>query len=309
MIAIASLVVGLSGCALLPRTSGADGERPTIATHAQRELGSLAGVGMVSVAQTSLDSGAEPSAVWGDDPLDPDRWSIDLEVTVLLGSTDDEVVAAAEAVADYSESHVGSGPWTARVRVVDLSLTLDPDVEYTPPVRVDVYPETVRRPLGESVRSALAAKELPEVRSVALVDGLPWVQTADAGAMTAVYAGLRESPLWEAGGSLQSTDGRVRIMDVPERQSPAGVDAILAAAAAFPAAQFWLEAPTVGPRWPVLYIDQVSEEEAAAITAIFVAPSMAAANTDTFVLPFTIRATGASGPVDSTGTFGGVPAL
>jgi hypothetical protein len=301
LIAAAVLALVLSSCAHLVPDTGDD----TFEALAQRELGGLTAVDLVEVSREPAGETRSVDA-FGADSDDPDDWSVEIGVRMSLEAGDDEVADAAAAAHDFGAEHAGDGHFVVRVLLSDPALEQDPDLEYLPRLQLEVFPTSWRTP-AESAREAVAVTRLPGVVSVAVDAGLPSVRVADASGMSAVYARLRESALWDAGGSLQSADGRVRIADVPDRQTPAGVEAILAAASAHPLAQFWLEAPTAGPRWPELYIDGVGVDEAAQIAAAFEAPAMAAANTPSFVLPFTIRAGSEAGPVDSVGTFGGVP--
>jgi hypothetical protein len=182
----------------------------------------------------------------------------------------------------------------------------DAEADMTLPqkMRFGVYPDPWRAP-AETAEAVLAVRALPSVQTVVIVGDLPYVTVADAAGFVDAFAGLHGLALWEGGGRVATTDGRLRAMSVPERQTDVAIQTIGTTAAAYPDAQFWLEAPAAGPRWPELYIDGVTPEQSAAIASVFLDPDLA--NAANYPLPFNIRASTADGVSDAYGTFGNVP--
>lgn len=292
-------VLAVASCAL-PGAAGSVPEGVTsLAEWAEVELGSLPGVAAVEAGQYS-ESGDD-----GADRLDADLWSMDLVVVVDPQITSDEIGAAAEATRDFSEAHVGSATWAARVTIAPVTDMVD-DAAALDRLRVDVYPEVVDS-VADTARAALEAFAIPSVASVTVMS-VPSVQVAHAADLGAALDAIEGLPFWAEGGNLGTVDGRVRLADVPELVTNRGLNAIVDAALAHPGGQFWLEAANVGPRYPELYVDGVSSDEAASIAAGFLDPAMTAATASAYVLEFNIRAIGAEGAVDTYGTFGGVPA-
>ena len=264
-------------------------------------LGNLPGVALVGLTQSPVSGAADP------DPMNPDLWNIALEVTVTEQATIDEVAAVAEASADFSEKYAGESLWVANVAVENIDHEPDDDLPSQSPARFEVYP-SVRVSAAADAREIMGLLALPGVTSVVLADGFPYLTVEGASDLATALALASGLELWHNGGSIWAEGGRVRLMDVPERLTDDGMNLIIATSIAYPAAQFWLEAMTVGPRWPRLYIDQVTTEAAAAITAGLTDPAMPTAMVNEYELEFVIRANAADGTtVDSGGVVGSRP--
>lgn len=300
-----------TSCTLFGTEAGPPEGVTTLAGWAEHELGPLPGVDRVEASQYSVSIGAAESsdgtAEDAADLLDADLYSIDLDVVVDPQITADEIAAVALATFAFSEAHAGEGTWAARVTIAGPETPdADTDSVASEPLRVDVYP-AAGDSVGETARAALEATTIASVASVMVV-GLPSIQVTDAADLGAALDAVERLAFWTQGGNVGTVDGRVRLADVPELITGAGLHAIIDAALAHPGAQFWLEAANVGPRYPELYIDGVTADEAASIAARFLDPAMASATASAYVLEFNIRVSGAEGAVDTYGTFGGVPA-
>lgn len=308
--------LAVASCAL----PGSSAEPPegvtTFVQWAEHELGTLPGVDRVTGSQYDRVTGSQYSGSTGSpatgipetgspDQLDADKYSIDLDVVVDPQITGDEIAAVATATFGFSEAHAGEGTWVARVTIAAPTAS-DPDSAAPEPLRVDVYPGDGDS-IAETARATLEASTIPSVASVMVV-GLPSIQVTDAADLGAALDAVERLPFWVEGGNIGTVDGRVRLADVPELVTGAGLHAIVDAALAHPGGQFWLEAANVGPRYPELYVDGVSADEAASIAARFLDPAMTSATASAYVLEFNIRVSGAEGAVDTYGTFGGVPA-
>jgi len=270
----------------------------SLARWAEYDLAALPGVVAVEAGQYN-----ETDDV-GADMLDADLWGMDLDVVVdpLIGA--DDIAAVAEATREFSEAHAGAAVWAARVTIAPATETVD-DSSTPDRLRVDVYPEVVGS-AGEAARAALEVSAIPSVATVTVMS-VPSIQVTEAADLGAALEAVERLPFWAEGGNLSTVDGRVRLADVPELITNAGLLAIADAARAHPGGQFWLEAANEGARYPELYVDGVSADEAAAIAARFLDPAMTAATASAYVLEFNIRAVGAEGAIDTYGTFGGVP--
>ena len=289
----------MASCALPGAAESTPEGVTSLAEWAEHDLGALPGVVAVEAGQYSEtdDEGA--------DRLDADQWSIDLDVVVDPLITPDEIAAVAEATHGFSAAHAGASVWAARVTIAPAVEIVD-DATAPDRLRVDVYPEVVGS-AEESARAALEVSAIPSIATVTVMS-VPSIQVTAAADLGVALAAVEKLPFWAQGGNLSTVDGRVRLADVPELVTNAGLLAIIDAARAHPGGQFWLEAANVGPRYPELYVDGVSAVEADAIAARFVDPAMATATASAYVLEFNIRAVGAEGAIDTYGTFGGVPA-
>lgn len=143
-------------------------------------------------------------------------------------------------------------------------------------------------------------RSLPTVESAQIVNGWPTVVVARAEDLAGAQKLLVTLALWADGGTLWAEQGRVRLTELPDSLTPRGYAEIIDASVAYPGAQFWLEAPTTGHGWPQLFVDQVSVDEAAGVQAALSGPFDAAPSD----VPYFIRATTATGYVDSAGVLG-----
>ena len=288
----------LSSCASTGSPATSPSPPPSFEELAVEALGDLPGVALVGLTQTPIGDTDEP------DPSNPDLWDIALAVTVTEQATTDEVVAVAEATADFSTEHAGEGSWVAGVGIENIDHEPDDDMPSRSPAEFEVYPD-VRVSAGADAREIIELLGQPGVERVAIAEGFPSVTVATAADLAAAREFAAGLVLWRDGGSIWAEDGRVRLMDVPERLTDEGMNLIIATSIAYPTAQFWLEALRVGPRWPRLYIDHVTTEDAAAITAQLTDPAQPAAMVNEYELEFVIRANAVDGTtVDSGGVFG-----
>jgi hypothetical protein len=291
-------VLAVASCALPGDARSTPDGVTSLARWAEYDLAALPGVVAVEAGQFN-----ETEDV-GADMLDADLWGMDLVVVVDPLIDADDIAAVAEATREFSEAHAGTAAWAARVTIAPVTASVD-DSSAPDRLRVDVYPDVVGS-AAEAARDALEVTTIPSVASVTVMS-VPSIQVTEAADLGAALEAVERLPFWADGGNLSTVDGRVRLADVPELVTDAGLLAIIEAARAHPGGQFWLEAANVGPRYPELYVDGVSAEEAAAIAARFVDPAMVAATASAYVLEFNIRAVGAEGAIDTYGTFGGVP--
>jgi hypothetical protein len=294
LVAAVALSMLLASCAAV----GSPPPGPSFEELAVEALGGLPGVALVELTQTPIGDANAP------DPSDPDLWDIALGVTVTEQATVEEVVAAAKATADFSGEQAGKGPWLASVAVENIDHLPDDDLPSRSPAAFEVYP-SVRVSAAADAREVMELLGLPGVESVSITEGFPSVTVAAATDLAAAREFASTLVLWRGGGSIWAEEGRVRLMDVPDRLTDEGMSLVIATSVAYPTAQFWLEALRVGPRWPRLYIDQVTIEDAAAITADLTDPAMPAAMVNEYELEFVIRANAADGTtVDSGGVVG-----
>lgn len=265
-------VLLLTGCLAEPP---AEPEPIDYAELAQTALAGQAGVVEVALTQ------------------DPDE-SVTLGVTMADTATVEQVEQIAEAVQAFCTEYAVPGQWTAGVGFELIDQEPDDDLPAQDHSGFPVYPEAV------DAADFMAVKGAPGVRSALFGSGFPFVTVASASDLLPTHELLNGMPLWQQGGTLWAENGRVRLTELPDSLTPAGYDLIIAASVAYPAAQFWLEAPTTGHGWPQLFVDQVSVDEAPAVATALGTPTNAAA----FDVNFFIRAIGPDGPVDSGGVLG-----
>lgn len=270
----------VAGCLSLVACSGADedDDEPTL-----QELADIAFAGQAALDRVEVD-----------EPMPNSPSSVSLEVVMDADASAEDASAAASIARAFSEKHVASRRWTSHVYVGE------------PPARiqVEVYPKVVTS-AQDDVRAAYDLATSSEVTRVAIAGGTPNVTAPEVKTMIALVPALRRHRLWSTGGSVQAENGRLRIMDAPARVTEAQLIAIIEAARRYPAADFALEATATGERYPELFINRLTAEEAAAVTSAFTESELGSDNAEGYELDFTIRAFGADGnPVDSGGTFG-----
>ena len=279
-----------------PTTSG------SIAELAKEQLGHLAGV--ESVASTQTPNGDLRDTARRD-PWNAALWSIDLAVTMVGNASADEVANAAERTHRFSTTYATTGRWSALILAGGTATKYAEDTSPLPAVQLEVFPDVWRSP-AQAARAILETKSVAGVNRVAVAADRPYVDVVKVTDLDSVYDRIQNLALFDQGGQFGTSDGRVRVSDVPEHLGDFGVHAIIALAVAYPDANVWVEAAPHG--WPVLYIDHVTASEAPAITATLSAPEMSAANTGNYVVPFYVSVTGPNGRIDSQGTFGNAPA-
>jgi len=291
-------VLAATSCTLSGDAQSTPDGVTSLARWAEYDLAALPGV--VAVEAGQFNETDDVAA----DMLDADLWGMDLEVVVDPLIDADDIAAVAEATREFSEAHAGTAAWAARVTIAPVTPTVD-DSSAPDRLRVDVYPDVVDS-AAEAARDALEVTTIPSVATVTVMS-VPSIQVTTAADLGAALKAVERLPFWAEGGNLSTIDGRVRLADVPELITNAGLLAIADTARTHPGGQFWLEAANEGPRYPELYVDGVSADEAAAIAARFLDPAMSAATASAYVLEFNIRTVGPEGPIDTSGTFGGVP--
>jgi hypothetical protein len=274
----------------------------SIAELAKEQLGHLAGVESVSSTQSPAGSLQDTASL---DPWNAASWSIDLAVTMTDNAPADEVANAAERTYRFSRTYATTGHWSALILAGGNATKYAEDTSPLPAVQLEVFPDVWRSPT-QAARAILEAKSAVGVNRVAVAADRPYVDVVNVSDLGSVYDRIQILALFDQGGQFGTSDGRVRISDVPEHLSDFGIHAIIALAVAYPDANVWVEASPHG--WPVLYIDHVTASEAPAITATLSAPDMSAANTGNYVVPFYVSVTGPDGRTDSHGTFGNAPA-
>jgi hypothetical protein len=248
----------------------------------------------LDVAQTPV-AGSDPT-----DRSDPDLWTLDVAVEMSQDATTDQIASAADTTRAFAEAHVGSARWVAHLTVGAMQPVPGEDRTAPSPVQIEVYP-TTRRSAADDARDALAVHHIPRVESVAIAGGEPSVQVTSAADLSAAIDRLRQVPLWDQGGMLQTDDGRIQLTDVPRRVTRAQMHAIIDAGVRYQDADFAL---TSSDESPGLYVNHLTVKQARALTSSLTAPALAYTGNDGFVLEFDIRASEADRTVDSHGTFG-----
>lgn len=324
----AVLLVTLAGCG---GAAGADGERDTtpLKALAEQTLGALEGVGSVTVGQTQLGAGAAPSPPGGDAPdapemtapgssslppdedeyegpnrSDPDLWAIAIGVSLLETATVEQAVAVTDATWDFSRAHAGEGSWHAHVTLGGGEPN-ESDLVALPRVQVRAFPAEASP--GDSMRAAFAGAAVEGVASVAIGTGWPEVQLVDATAFAPAHTALRELPPFTQGARYATPDGRLILVDVPERITAEALEAIAQVAADHPTADVALEAGYDGPRWPQLYMNRVPDSELDGLLAFLNDPRLADADPEGYPIKYAIRSFTESGSTDTEGALGAVP--
>lgn len=278
----------LTGC-----SSGSGDDRDTSVSLEQlatEELGAIPGVDEVRAAQTAID----PEAV---DRSDPDLWSLDVHVSLASSTTAGRAGEAAEAVRAFMERHHGEARWTAQLSIGE-SLTGD-DMSSESLLQVELWPE-VRTSASVDTEDLLAMSSMNGVAHAATAVGNFELRATSAAELPDLMVALRATPAWSDGGSVHAEEGRVRIMDVPDRVTDAQLQAIIAIAIAYPAADLEISTPAEGDRQPVLFLNRFSQAEADAVVATLTDPALAHTSDDGYQLTFALR----SDTGDRTGTVG-----
>lgn len=251
-------------------------------------LAARPGVQAAELTQEPIEGESDP------DLAEPADWVVTLSVTMDDTATADQVAQVADAALAFCEQYAVPDQWTAAIGFELIDTEPDDDLPAPDRSGFPVYPE------GVDARDFMAVRGAPGVRSVLFGSGFPLVTVAEASNLPAVQQLLVGMPLWQEGGTLWAENGRVRLTELPESLTPAGYAMIIAASTAYPAAQFWLEAPTTGHGWPQLFVDQVALDEAPGVGLALSGP----ANAAPYDVNYFIRAIGPDGPVDSAGVLG-----
>lgn len=279
-LAAALLVLALTGCAT-PASSEVD-EEPPVHELAVKQLSPLDGV---------VEVRARPS----DEALD-------LGVVMVAEVTSEQLAAAAIATREFMLEHADVTGSHAQVTVVPVELDTDPDTPPVAPLVLELYP-SLRTTPSEDARQLHDASQLAGVTRATIVANAVSIDVAHAADLGPALDGLRALDLWSNGGAVWAEFGRVRITDVPDRLTNDGMRVILQLAVAYPAAQFWLEAPKTGEQWPRLYVDQATADEAAAIAAALGEP-MPEPTVNDLDVDFVVSWVDGDGRHDLTGVLG-----
>jgi len=299
-----ALAVVLSGCGGdASDARSAEEEVTPLWVLAEETLGDLAGVDSVRVGHTPSDpttDGTQQEI----DPSDPDLWNID--IAVHLNETVDvaQAVAVGEATLEFSEKHAGAGRWSAHLTMGGGGLD-ESDLVTPPRVQVRLYPHTTAP--ADSIPAAFAGASIDGVTSVAIGDGWPTVHLADATAFAPAHAALQNLPPFTEGARYSTPDGRLVLVDVPERVSAEALVAIARLAVEHPQADFALEAGYDGPRWPQLYVNRIAEAELDGLLAALNDPALADADPEGYPLEYFVRSFTDEGSLDVGGALGAVP--
>lgn len=275
VIAIVSLVGACTG------GSAADEDRPSVQELADGELAGGEGVARVEVSESPADGTVDVAVV-----MVPDA----------TAAQAGEVAGDARAFAKRHRERATSR-WTSQLYVGEPGSSS---------VQVEVYP-TVDESAGRDVVDAFTLVSLPGVSSASFAGGTPYLEVRDVADVATLVPMLRASPAWDEGGSVHAGDDRLQMMDVPRRVTSAQLEAIARASARYPDASFAVEAAASGERYPAVFVNHVTSDQATAITRAFTDASLASDNEENYELDFTMRSTSASDPntsVDSAGTFG-----
>lgn len=235
-----------------------------------------------------------------EDPVPP---IFTLDVVMVADVTGEQLMDVAADVRVFATSHENDAEITAVVTVEPLDHDGDADTSPIIPLALDIYPN-LRTNATEDARQLIAAHGLPGVQQVSIDGNRVHVQVATAAEIAGVLDDLRQLDLWSSGGQISADLGRVRISDVPERLTTDGMRVILETAVAYPTAQFWLEAPNDGRQVQALYVDQASEEEAAAIASILGDPTLPTVTVGDIEVAFVVSWIDGDGRHDLTGVLG-----
>lgn len=307
-VSAAVLALGLSGCAgSAGGSTSEEADTAALSTLAEDTLGALPGVESVSVGQEpvgpnpSLDPDKPAQEI---DPGDPNQW--DIRISVRLEDTIDvsQAVEVGEATYEFSRAHSGGGRWVAHLTMGGGELD-ERDMVALPRVQTRVFPADTFP--ADSVRAAFAGAGIEGVTSVAVGSGWPSVTLADAEAFAPAHATLRGLPPFTEGARYSTFDGRLILVDVPERVNPEALEAIAGLAVKHPQAEFALEASYDGPRWPQLYVNRIAQAELDGLLATLNDPALADADPEGYPLEYFVRSFTDAGSVDTGGALGGVP--
>ncbi len=282
---IVSTVMVLGGCG---KEAAVVSDPAALRKAADSTLATLPGVTRIDLSTSATDE------------------SVDLAVVMDAESTVDQVGVAAEEAQTFSEENAAEIRWTTHLYVGEPTATSAADQLGGAPLQIEVYP-AVHASASADARAAWAVVHIKGVHSVAIARGTPYVTTTSVKALASVLEKVRTSPLWTDGGSMQADNGRVRLMDAPERTTLAQLAAIVDTAEAHPTGEFWLEAAATGDRWPELYVNRVSESESTDIIRRFAAQTLRSVSDDDYQLEYTMRAYSDVDPnkqIDTTGVVG-----
>lgn len=224
-------------------------------------------------------------------------------VTVSADAPDDVVVALANA-ADA----------IARDRGADLTIDLvragagydaELDMPIEDPWRVTAYPAS---DVEELLTGVLQVEKLTGVTSTVVTGGWASVRidpTADFGETFGTIA--ETFPFSEGATYTEGSGEHLMIVHVPERTTVDAVRTIADIAADYPTAEFLLQSPTEGPRWPQLLVAHLDAAQGAALDARLREPDLADADPEGLPQRFQLTVVGSSGPTYVAGTLGDVP--
>jgi len=278
-LAAALAVLALGGCA----TPAEPPVERALDELAVEQLGGLSGVASVYAVQ--------------------DGDALDLDVTMVGGVTSEQLVGSAVATREFIVEHADTAGSRAQVSVEAIDHDGDADTLPVTPLLLELYP-SMRTTPSEDARQIHRASQLPGVTRVSIIANAISADVGPATDLGPALDGLRELDLWSNGGAVWAEFGRVRIMDVPERLTNDGMRVILQLAIAYPAGQFWLEAPPSGQQWPRLYVDQVDQQQAAEIAATLGDPSMPEPTVTDLAVDFVVSWVDGEGRHDVTGVLG-----
>lgn len=225
-------------------------------------------------------------------------------IAMATDSPDDEVVAAAASVTEIATDVAWPGTMSlSRENLDPYDEELDAGIKA--PWTITVFP--ARDGALNELGQLLLLEKLDAAASFTVIDYWPHVSLGSIDSFAEAFREIAANPLFADGGTVSlSGDDRLRIVWVPKRTTLSAVDAIIAISRDYPGAEVLLEATEEGPQWPTLYVARVSDDEAAAIEARLLDPSLADADVDGYGLPFILRSIGHDGPTYREGNFGGV---
>ncbi len=275
VIAILALVGACTG------GSADDEDQPSVQELADGELAGGEAVDRVDVSESPADG------------------TVDVSVVMADGATPAQAGEVADEARAFAERHRerATSRWTSHLYVGEPGSSS---------VQVEIYP-TVDESAGQDVVDAFTLASLPGVTSASFAGGTPYVEVGEVADVAALVPTLRASPAWDEGGSVHAGDDRLRMMDEPRRVTIAQLEAIAQASDRYPSGSFAVEAAASGERYPEVFINHVTSDQAAEIARIFTDESLASDNAENYELDFTMRSASASDPdatVDSAGTFG-----
>lgn len=275
VIAILALVGACTG------GSAPDEDPPSVQELADGELAGGQAVDRVEVDESPADG------------------TVDVAVVMVAGATAAQAGEVADEARAFAERHRkrATSRWTSQLYVGEPGSST---------VQVEIYP-TVDESAGKDVVDAFALSSLPGVTSASFAGGTPYVEVGEVADVAALVPALRASPAWDEGGSVHAGDDRLRITDEPRRVTTAQLEAIARASDRYPDGSFAVEAAATGDRYPEVFVNHVTSDQAAEITRTFTDASLASDNAEGYELDFTMRSASASDPnatVDSAGTFG-----
>ncbi|MCK5890953.1 hypothetical protein [Aeromicrobium sp.] len=274
---ITALVAG--GC-----SDGADPQRDRSVSLEQLAVSELAPVDGVVDVRASQEPATDDALL---DRSDPDRWHLYVQVTLEDAVSTAQAQAAAEELRAFMDTYHSGPRWTAHVELGPGAASLE------------VWPELRTSPSAD-VADVLALRDLAGVQRAATAGGTFSLEVGSASSLPALMPRLRELPAWSAGGSVHAEEGRVRIMDVPDLVTDEQLQAVIAISLAHPAADVEISAAAQGAQVPVLYLNRLSEAEAANVVATLTDPALAHTADDGYQLDFALR----SDAGDQTGTVG-----